>query len=537
MSSKRFGIIVFIVVLALTVFAWSNRFIQDDAFISFRYADNLVRGNGLVWNPGERVEGYTNFLWTLIMAVPLALGADPIVFSFVLGFLCFALTLVVTLKCASFVCGSRFLSVLAVIFLGLNYSFSAYATGGLETQFQTFLLISCIYLTLLSIRRNEWPVHRLLGLSFLHAAAILTRPDSVILATVCTITTLFYLFRRDPGRERRYGNTAAFLLPVLLVVGGWTVWRVSYYGEFLPTPYLVKACSAPSLHRGAHYIYSFLYSYWLLPVIAIGIITGGRLVKKLNPAVTILFVVVFLWIIYVIRVGGDFMEYRLLVPVLPLAFILVTWTIDNAIENRPLQAALVALVVAGSIHHSLTFENSAVRWGITPIRWLHKQVNDTDGGWAGIGRTLGIAFDGNRDITIATTASGAIPYYSRLITVDMLGLNDRWVACHGDVLSTRPGHQRLAPLRYLVDRHVSLVIGHPWVVTAEDMNPHRTCYAAGELERMAIRDLVGLPDGSKILEIPIDRNRTLIAVYLHDNPLINKLIREHDWHIYPVCKG
>ncbi len=48
--------------LLLTVLAWSNRFIQDDAFISFRYAENLVQGKGLVYNEGERVEGYTNFL-------------------------------------------------------------------------------------------------------------------------------------------------------------------------------------------------------------------------------------------------------------------------------------------------------------------------------------------------------------------------------------------------------------------------------------------------------------------------------------------
>src|SRR4051812_9442686 len=42
----------------------------DDAMISMRYARNLAEGRGLVWNPGEQpVEGYTNFLWTLWMAV------------------------------------------------------------------------------------------------------------------------------------------------------------------------------------------------------------------------------------------------------------------------------------------------------------------------------------------------------------------------------------------------------------------------------------------------------------------------------------
>src|SRR5688572_22895442 len=43
--------------------------LDDDMMISMRYGRNLAQGHGLVWTPGERVEGYSNFLWTLIMAV------------------------------------------------------------------------------------------------------------------------------------------------------------------------------------------------------------------------------------------------------------------------------------------------------------------------------------------------------------------------------------------------------------------------------------------------------------------------------------
>jgi len=59
--------------------------VQEDAFISFRYASNLIQGHGLVYNVGERVEGYTNFLWTLILAGGMALGADPVPLSRFLG--------------------------------------------------------------------------------------------------------------------------------------------------------------------------------------------------------------------------------------------------------------------------------------------------------------------------------------------------------------------------------------------------------------------------------------------------------------------
>lgn len=72
-----------------------NRFVQDDAFISFRYAQHLIESHGLVWNIGESVlvEGYSNFLWVLLIAVGLWLGVAPDVWSMVLGFAAAAGTL------------------------------------------------------------------------------------------------------------------------------------------------------------------------------------------------------------------------------------------------------------------------------------------------------------------------------------------------------------------------------------------------------------------------------------------------------------
>src|SRR4051812_25888306 len=62
-------------------------FLEDDAYISLRNAKNLVEGHGLTYNPGERVEAYTNFSLTMLMALPYALGIDPVVFVKVLGWL------------------------------------------------------------------------------------------------------------------------------------------------------------------------------------------------------------------------------------------------------------------------------------------------------------------------------------------------------------------------------------------------------------------------------------------------------------------
>lgn len=142
----RFTIILCITISGLTCLAWHHRFIQDDAFISFRYAYNLVQGKGLLYNEGEKVEGYTNFLWTLAMSIPLYLGYEPISFSFVLGIFFFILSLIFTFKLSSLIFSSRDIGLLTIILLGTNYTFSSYATSGLETQMQACIFVITIFI-------------------------------------------------------------------------------------------------------------------------------------------------------------------------------------------------------------------------------------------------------------------------------------------------------------------------------------------------------------------------------------------------------
>lgn len=73
-------------VALLLAHALSFRFAIDDAYISFRYARNLLDGHGLVFNPGERVEGYSNLSWVLLAAAGMAAGLDPLLWARLLGF-------------------------------------------------------------------------------------------------------------------------------------------------------------------------------------------------------------------------------------------------------------------------------------------------------------------------------------------------------------------------------------------------------------------------------------------------------------------
>src|SRR5262245_16319000 len=83
-ASRRPGILALFAIALLLPHGLAIGFLNDDAFISYRYAKNWVDGLGLVFNPGEHVEGYTNFLWTILIGVFVKLGADPLVVSRVL---------------------------------------------------------------------------------------------------------------------------------------------------------------------------------------------------------------------------------------------------------------------------------------------------------------------------------------------------------------------------------------------------------------------------------------------------------------------
>src|SRR3972149_4573235 len=91
--------------LAMAMGLW-RRFVLDDAFISFQYARNLVEGHGLTWFD-SRVEGYTNFLWTLWIAQGLALGADPVPWSMASGIAAFLAATFALWRGAGLVLSSR----------------------------------------------------------------------------------------------------------------------------------------------------------------------------------------------------------------------------------------------------------------------------------------------------------------------------------------------------------------------------------------------------------------------------------------------
>ncbi|MEM6264779.1 MAG: hypothetical protein AAGI38_19865 [Bacteroidota bacterium] len=513
------GVIILLVGLGI-----HNRFIQDDAFISFRYAKNFVDGHGLTWNVGdpEPVEGYTNFLWTMLMALGIALKIDPVLGSMVLGLTCGVSTLIFTYFTSLKTTQSQSLAVIATLLLGTNYTFSSYMTGGLETQLQAFLTIVSVYLTLRILGQSRRNLLLLLSLTF--ALAILNRLDAVLLCCILYVVVAIDAFKQP---EKKIRNLIWLTFPAFLILITWFLMKYAYYGDILPNTFYVKAGSSSSLERGLIYTSQFFVRYGIILFVLIGLIYVNK-IRTQFPFAVVLASLKITWICYVIKVSGGFMEFRLFVPIMPLLFIQIALILF--FFKDWMKVFSVICMVSLSLYHAKTFEGGHK---IESISQLHAHIVDEKENWQAVGRVLGELFgEADKPVVISTTAAGAIPFYSQLPTIDMLGLNDKWIAKNGMVIGSRPGHTRFATIEYLLESKVDLVIGHP-LVRKRSSPPTNwmTSFFWGA------HDLTQLPITSRIVEIPINAGYRIDVLYISDNACVDQLIKEHGFITQPLPIG
>ncbi|GAB4146558.1 MAG: hypothetical protein Fur0037_14640 [Planctomycetota bacterium] len=318
---------------ALALGAWrafDRAWLCDDAFISFRYAHNLVAGQGLVFNAGERVEGFSNPSWTLLCAAAEACSLDPVSFAQGLGILCFLATGVVLAALSGPFC----LPLAALGFLAHRHA-AEFASCGLETSFYTLLVLSLF--GMLARARGK--------IGFAAAGALaglvaITRPEGALLGFVAGSLCLFGAFR-----ERKLVPAVSFAIPAMLLFGGWLAFRLAYYGDWLPNTYYAKSGGDPYLSQGFEYVVLFFESYWILaPALpALPFLFLDRTDRKC-PRVA---AAAAACLAFPIWVGGDFMFARFLIPATPLLYL----TLERWIRGRSLavQGAAVALTVLGTL--------------------------------------------------------------------------------------------------------------------------------------------------------------------------------------------
>jgi hypothetical protein len=408
----------------------------DDAYISFRYAWNLAEGHGLLYNPGEEaVQGYTNFLWVLLIFLALAAGLPPVETACGAGFAAGLGTVVLTSAWSvGRLAPGRAAAAVAPVLLVANLGFVVWSIRGLETGLFTLLLLAA---GLLYVRR---PLDAALSpwVTLLLALATLTRPEGA-LAFALTLLHLV-LSRRIRGVALvRWGDLRGLAIFAVLV-GIYGGWCVAYYGDPLPNTFRAKV-GAPldSLPRGVQYLWNFARygSGW--PLLLLPVALARRHRADATRSYAALMVAGFA--LYVALVGGDvFPAYRFLVPVFPFLYLLVGDAVAGVEErmSRPwartaprgetraavrlpramstMVVGLLLAILALATHRP----SSAFAWR----EW--SRGNRYTAQLRMVGRWLRGEFP--PDTWIAVNPAGALPYESRLPTIDMLGLNDREIA-------------------------------------------------------------------------------------------------------------
>jgi arabinofuranosyltransferase len=241
----------------------------DDAYIVFRYAKHLAAGDGLTFNPGERVEGYTCFSWVLLGAVFERLGFSSAKFLPRVGLLASIATLAVVahacrkLRAQSGAAPSPFSGVAAALFLALSPSFAFYAGTGLETPLYLLLVTTSIVFALL----NE---PRLVALSAV--LALLTRPEGAFVGALALGIGLL----RSPSEGRRAWVSAG--LYVAAAVACYAAFKWWYFGALLPNTFAAKP---PALGKSVSYVRDALFDTELLILVGVVLAFVGR---KRSPA-------------------------------------------------------------------------------------------------------------------------------------------------------------------------------------------------------------------------------------------------------------
>jgi len=377
----------------------------DDAYITFRYSRNLAAGLGPVFNPGERVEGYTSLLWMLGGAGASALGLDLELVAKVAGLACAAATLVVVVRWVARSYPDRPLAPWVTAgFLGLSADLALNSVAGLETTFFALLLLLAVTRAASEEHKVEIPWS-----SLWFALAALTRPEGLALFAA------HWLYQALVSREPP-ARLVARLLPFLGLVVPHLLWRRAYYGEWLPATYYAKwSPLGTRLSQGLGYWFDYLVANGFLFVIAIwpGLWSANRRLRYW------MWMGVVAWAV-VIWEGGDWMPgHRFLVISLPLwcAVAGVVFGERSRRQGRLPVVPIIAVVVyavlilgrLGPLRHYAQVRAAGYEAAHRPLaEWLEGRLGPQD--------------------SVALMDVGVVGYHTHLRVIDISGLTEATIA-------------------------------------------------------------------------------------------------------------
>jgi hypothetical protein len=411
-------------------------FLSDDALISLRYADRLLQGHGLTWSDGQRVEGYSDLLWVLACAALGALGFDLVDAARIAGI---AGAIVAIAAMAHFFAprarGGFIAAAYGSLALGLAGPLAVWAIGGLEQPMLAGLLALGITRTWGLLEQDTPRLRDALVTGALLGLLALVRPDGALFPVAIASAAMAVRVS-----ERRGVRPFVWLvLPGVAFACGQLLFRVLYYQDIVPNTAHAKLGGWRELHEmGLAYAADGLVSVSPLVVVAAcGALASVR-DRELRRRVLVCAVPLVAWLAYVVRIGGDiFPGHRHHVPTLVLvAFMGAAYVgslsarigrLDRApsLAGRRFAYCAAGLVVGAS--------GLALTWLEALQRKDPHNIDAREERWEWtckrIAEAMGRAY--RRDAPLAAVdPAGCFPYWSGLASLDMIGLNDRFIATH-----------------------------------------------------------------------------------------------------------
>jgi hypothetical protein len=422
--------------VALAVLVWMIGrlwpFTVDDTYIALRYSANLAAGHGPVYNlEPPRAEGYTSFLWMLVLAVPHLAGLDATAVAKGLGALLTAGTVAVACLLAarlSDFLGRRARWVPAAVtgfWLAAYHPTSVHAVSGMETALAAFLLVLLVYCA--AFARGDRAAVLLPTLGLLLG---LTRPEANPVVALILGIGCFASVR--PERRARFALCALglYLLPGAIYFG----WRAHYFGHLFPIPFYLKVASQGPL-AGSETVLSFLRA---LLVVA-GLPLAGCLLRW-NREMSLVTGVAAVWI-GLCLFPANIMDYeaRFCFPAAPLLFALAGYGLAVWLSRlrvllvargAPGSGLAVALVVAAVVLASWLGLSQRHAWVVFDRRSYGMALEHTH---VRLGKLLA-DFPGARERRplLAIGDAGAVPYFSGWHILDSFGLNDPVIGIEGN---------------------------------------------------------------------------------------------------------
>jgi hypothetical protein len=425
-----------------------NTWLSDDLFITLRYCDNQLAGLGAVYNPGERVEGYTHFLWFLLLTLGRSLSLPPEFLGRFLGLPFFLGSILLLYRLGRrLVAASRRAWAVPVAAIGWAWTQDAqlYASGGLETAFFTFLLLLGFDLaTQPQSRRIEAA-----GATF--ALATLTRPEGLLLSAVAMFGVAVL--------RRRASAALHFAVPWLLLCTPHLIFRLAYYGHWFPNTFYAKSATLPYWSQGLWYLWTWLYVYPVMAVVVVALVfvvwkrlRGDRSREPVLLAAALGLAGYF----GVTRGGGDYMFGRFFLPFTPFLWLSMEDLLASV--RKPAHRVAVALIVCLSL------------WSAPALRAVH-----LSGGryWGDVadeprlgslaawernrrrGRLIARCLE-NSDATVFIQGGQCVlGYYGRFPRgIEEHGLTDERIAHYPLTRRSRPGHEKLMTAAEVFERPV-----------------------------------------------------------------------------------